>query len=53
MSMENLCSNLADRIGTDVEPSHLHHALHQAFGDFASATTLKSLGVLSGLPEQR
>lgn len=52
MSVEHLCSNIADLTGAEVEPTNLHHAMRDAFGDFASATSLKSLGVLANLADK-
>lgn len=52
MPLESLCCNLSARTGVDVAPTNLHHAMHDTFGDFASATSLKSLGVLDKLKEK-
>lgn len=49
MSVESLCRNLADSTGTEVEPTNLHHTMRAIFGDYASATSLKAVGVLSDL----
>lgn len=51
LSMDKLCMELSARSGEEVDNTSLHHAMQAAFGDFASATTLKSLGLLDGVLE--
>ena len=47
--MDQLCSALSARTGENVDITNLHHVMRAAFGDFASATTLKSLGILGAV----